>query len=137
MFHVAYLPISGSYFSRCLFLKGIFECNVSYRCKYSWYIATTPGMDYSWTAASTDRKYATTPGPRLLLARDTGSIVSELVMQLLALSSNEFAERSLFLVDMVVGMLCNRLVTEAKCTDRDKTKSQVSSRFTPNSPFLR
>ena len=24
--HVAYLPISRSYFSRCLFLKGIFKC---------------------------------------------------------------------------------------------------------------
>ena len=49
-----------------------------------------------------------------------GSIVSEMVMLLLALSSNEFAERSLFIVDMVVGVLCNRLVTEAKRTDHDK-----------------
>ena len=49
-----------------------------------------------------------------------GSIVSEVVMLLVALSSNAFAERSLFLVDMVVGVLCNRLVTEAKRTDRDK-----------------
>ena len=44
-------------------------------------------------------------------------------MLLLALSSIEFAERSLFLVDMVVGVLCNRPVRgsiEAKRTDRDK-----------------
>ena len=33
--HVAYLPISGPYFSRCLFLKGIFEFIVSYGCNYS------------------------------------------------------------------------------------------------------
>ena len=33
--HVAYLPISGPHFSRCLFLKGIFEFIVSYGCNYS------------------------------------------------------------------------------------------------------
>ena len=50
--------------------------------------------------------------------------MSDVVMLLLALSPIEFAERSLFLVDMVVGVLCNnRLVTEAKRIDRDKYSS--------------
>ena len=45
--YVAYLPISGSYFSRCLFLKGIFECLIPLwlllaHCDYSWH-GTTPG----------------------------------------------------------------------------------------------
>ena len=39
--HVAYLPISGSYFSWCLFLKGIFKCLIP-RCDYSWH-GTSPG----------------------------------------------------------------------------------------------
>ena len=70
--HVAYLPTSGSYFSRCLLISSL---NVAYRCDYSlvgptpWYTATTPGTgllldrsvavpkvgDYSW--------HGTTPGP--------------------------------------------------------------------------
>ena len=57
--HVAYLPISGPYFSRCLFLTSIFEFNVSCRCNYSWYTATTPGPQRSRSESR-----------RLLLTRD-------------------------------------------------------------------
>ena len=55
------IPNSGSHLSRCLFLKGIFEFNVSYRCNYSWYTATTPGTEYVSRAFDSRR---------LLLARD-------------------------------------------------------------------
>ena len=62
--HVAYLPISGSYFSRCLFLKGILE--LMYHTA-----VTTPSTLRLLLAR-------TTPGPqrsraesrRILLARD-------------------------------------------------------------------
>ena len=61
--HVVYLPISGSYFSRCLFLKGIFECLIPLwlllaYCDYSWH-GTTPGPQLVRAESS-----------RLLLARD-------------------------------------------------------------------
>ena len=61
--HVAYLPISGSYFSRCLFLKGIFEYFIPLwlllaHCNYSWH-GTTPGPQRSRAESR-----------RLLLARD-------------------------------------------------------------------
>ena len=65
MLHVVYLPISGSYFSRCLFLNGIFKCIM-----LLWLVRPNPGTlrlllacsvagpkvgDYSW--------HGTTPGP--------------------------------------------------------------------------
>ena len=68
--HVAYIPISGSYFSRCIFLKGIFKCLIPLwlglllaHCAYSW-PGTTPGPQRSWAESS--RLYSwhgTTPGP--------------------------------------------------------------------------
>ena len=86
-------PISGSYFSRCLFLKGIFEFNVSYRCNYSWWLH----CDYAWHGILLDRSVAgpkagdyswhgTTPGTGLLLARDAGSNMHAAIFTMLLMS---------------------------------------------------
>ena len=64
MLHVAYLPISGSYYSRCIFLKGIFDFNVSYRCSYS----GTLRLLLARTTTGPQRSRA--ESRRLLLARD-------------------------------------------------------------------
>ena len=97
--HVAYLPISGSYFSRCLFLKGIFKCLIPLwlllaHCDYSWH-GTTPGPWHRALLIASPAFY------RWATALNVGTVVScSSITQWLTLQDDLFSTRPFFVLDL-------------------------------------